>query len=264
MNAEKKTRKFELEIDLKQTPARVWRALSEAEELARWFPMSAAVEPRVGGRYRLDWKEPWKFAHEIEAWEPGKRLRLLDAKTDQAGNPVTHVIDFQLENHAGGTRLRLVHSGFSQDAEWDEEFDGISRGWDFELYLLRHYLDHHDGKDRAYALIIQDTGLDQEEMARRMFSGDVLRFTKPLAGAKRGDAYGLQSLFGEDFSGRVVTNRLAADFAGVVDNLDRGIFRYETYSGNIFFALMTWGKNLAGKPKEFESRWQPKLAEIFR
>ena len=34
-------RAFEMALDLAATPDEVWRALTQAEELVRWFPMEA-------------------------------------------------------------------------------------------------------------------------------------------------------------------------------------------------------------------------------
>ena len=48
------TRRFEHEIEIPGSPGEVWRALTEASELVRWFPFEAEVEPRVGGKYRPD------------------------------------------------------------------------------------------------------------------------------------------------------------------------------------------------------------------
>lgn len=33
----------------------MWRAISDAEELQRWFPLSAEVEPGEGGTVTLAW-----------------------------------------------------------------------------------------------------------------------------------------------------------------------------------------------------------------
>ena len=42
------TRAFRMSLDLDASPDEVWRALTEAEELVRWFPPDARVTPDVG------------------------------------------------------------------------------------------------------------------------------------------------------------------------------------------------------------------------
>ena len=59
-------------------------------------------------------------------------------------------MEFTLETHRGKTRLRLVHSGFGRGTAWDNEFEGISEGWQAELRSLRHYLRGFRGRDRIF------------------------------------------------------------------------------------------------------------------
>ena len=45
-------RAFELALDIDASADEVWRALTEAEELMRWFPLEAQVAPGNGGSMR--------------------------------------------------------------------------------------------------------------------------------------------------------------------------------------------------------------------
>ena len=42
-------RKVTMELDLETTLENAWRALTDARELTRWFPLTARVEGRPGG-----------------------------------------------------------------------------------------------------------------------------------------------------------------------------------------------------------------------
>ena len=42
-------RLFEMSIDIEATPEHVWKALTDAAELTRWFPLQARVTPGTGG-----------------------------------------------------------------------------------------------------------------------------------------------------------------------------------------------------------------------
>ena len=44
-----KRRSFSMSIDIDATPEEVWRALTDAGELMRWFPLQARVTPGKGG-----------------------------------------------------------------------------------------------------------------------------------------------------------------------------------------------------------------------
>src|SRR5437868_5381192 len=48
-------RTIEKEIFIRATPERVWRALTEQAELARWFMREATLDLRPGGALTHDW-----------------------------------------------------------------------------------------------------------------------------------------------------------------------------------------------------------------
>ena len=48
-------RSLEKELFLKATPQRVFQALTEKEELERWFLTKAEVDVRPGGAIRFEW-----------------------------------------------------------------------------------------------------------------------------------------------------------------------------------------------------------------
>ena len=114
---------------------------------------------------------------EIEEWEPGKRLRLVENRPafDVNGEPLAGpsqqlAMEFTLETHAGQTRLRIVHSGFGDGASWDDELDSVSAGWQFELRSLRHYLERHKGRDRHHAAAHLVTSLSTDAVWKRLLS----------------------------------------------------------------------------------------------
>ena len=157
--ATEQARAFRMSLDIGASREDVWRALTEANELVRWFPTAARVTPGEGGTMAWSWGEGWDWETRIDAWEPGRLLRLVqeDARPyDTQGRPLPPgeaepariAMEFTLETHQGKTRLRLVHSGFGQGAAWDNALEGITEGWQAELRSLRHYLLRHRGRDR--------------------------------------------------------------------------------------------------------------------
>lgn len=163
------SRKFETEIEIKVPVEAVWKALTDAEELTRWFPQQASVTPGVGGKILWSWPGITDWHLNIEQWQPNEHLRAVYdlqteviVKTDDQTEaetaiklantgkrkPLQLAVDFFLQGRGGSTVLRLVHSGFGKGSPWDEEYDGISWGWLKELRSLRHYLEYHHGKSR--------------------------------------------------------------------------------------------------------------------
>jgi uncharacterized protein YndB with AHSA1/START domain len=227
------SRSFEITIDIDTSPEEVWRALTDAGELTRWFSLDARVTPGPGGSVWISWGPEWEGASRIEIWEPNARLKTvqeqagpfgLDSGMLKPGEPVMLAQDYQLEARGGRTRLRLVHSGFGMGAGWDEEFDGISRGWPFEMRSLRHYLTRHRGEDRQVAWARTTVSAPAGEVWGRLFGPGALipgRFARDL---REDDRYAIALGTGDRLSGTVLRNS-PIDFAGTVDGMNDGLFR---------------------------------------
>jgi len=151
-------------LDLAAPPEVVWKTITEAGELVRWFPLGAEARPGKGGEIVYRWGELVGRCRILE-WNPPHHLRTGWMEAPAGGKapdfPRTGptpeegrtplVVDWHLEARGGKTVLRLVHSGFGPGAQWDKEYDGTNRGWTFELQALKHYLEHQRGKERRAA-----------------------------------------------------------------------------------------------------------------
>lgn len=151
MNDTSEGRAIERVVEIDAPTEAVWRAISEAEELVRWFPPEARVEPGVGGKVWMSWGEGDVEAEApITAWEAGRRLAITYSVPDaETGELRTLGYELEIEGRGGRTRLRLVHGGFGSGPGWDGLYDGTARGWDLELGGLRHYLERHRGTPRT-------------------------------------------------------------------------------------------------------------------
>lgn len=242
-------RKFEMEIDLPADPDTVWRALTDPRELVRWFPLQADVEPGPGGTMSWRWDGAWTWVSRIDQWEPGRRLRLVQdavAPFDVSGAPVdpaiappcTLALDFALEARGGATRLRVVHSGFGRGTAWDDELDGITVGWQFELRSLRHYLRRHLGRDRIGRMANVTTPLSQAAAWERLRSAGGFGFSAwpPVEGA----SLTVDLRHGTSVEGTVdfwVTDR---DLSLVVPALGDSILRLGTHRSGGRTGVVCW------------------------
>lgn len=162
------TRSAEGRAELPVPVERVWRALTEAAELERWFPLEAKVEPGEGGRLWLSWGNEYGAWSDILAWEPPHHLAI----SWRFGDEAVQVTDYRLEGRGGTTRLRVVTSGIPAGAGWDDLVEGTRLGWKFELLQLRHYLERHEGEDRRARYIRRRVSLPRAEVwGRLMESG---------------------------------------------------------------------------------------------
>jgi uncharacterized protein YndB with AHSA1/START domain len=153
--AREATRSHETRIEIAAPIEDVWKALTEASEIARWFAPNIKVEPGVGGTFLADWGPGIEWKTAIEVWEPNRHLRL--AETREQPEPCPLLQDYFLEAEGGKTVLRLVHSGFGTSAEWDNEYEGTRGGWPVCFFRLKHGLEHHRGES-IHNIILTSVG----------------------------------------------------------------------------------------------------------
>ena len=241
----KRPRSFSTAIDINATPDEVWRALTDAVELVRWFPLQARVTPGARGKMFWGWDSHWAWESEIDAWEPGRRLRLVENRPafDAAGKPLDGpsqqlAMEFTIEPREGGSTVRIVHSGFGDGANWDDELDSVSAGWQFELRGLRHYFERHKGRDRHYANIQRVTSLGMSEVWARLLGADAFPI---VDGTLAADAHiVLASVTGDRIAGTVAWHNPERDLFINVGNLSDGIFRLSTWRAGGRTGVQIW------------------------
>jgi uncharacterized protein YndB with AHSA1/START domain len=152
------TRRQEHEITIDAPIESVWKAISDAEELTRWFVEEASVEPGVGGTIAISWGGDEKGQTRIEEWEPNRKLRLTLVPFEMGAakyDGTTPMVDeYAIERRDGKTVLRLVNSGIPDTPEWDGFYNGTNSGWDSFLRTMRFYLEHHPGQPRTTIKIV--------------------------------------------------------------------------------------------------------------
>ncbi len=265
------TRSFEMTIDLDATPDEVWRALTEAEELVRWFPLQARVTPGKGGTMSWDWDGQFTWNSTIDVWEPGKRLVLTEDRpsVDVKGNPLPGkphrvAMEFTLESHLGRTRLRLVHSGFGEGASWDDELDSIGAGWQYELRGLGHYLKHLKGRDRIHAAVHEFASMPRETLWNRLFSP--VGFVVTSGRLANGERCTIRSAAGDQLDGTMLWYNPGRDAVLIVDSLDGGVFRVSAWSNGNQTGIQVWmtahAAKHANRVREFGRRITPVVQAI--
>jgi uncharacterized protein YndB with AHSA1/START domain len=149
------TDRIERQVLLNAPRARVWRALSNAEEFGNWFGValggkSFAAGQRVKGNVTYPGYEHLVFDIVIERMEPEKLLSwrwhpaAIDSSVDYSHEPTTLVV-FELKEAPGGTLLSVVESGFDKvpPARRADAFRLNSRGWDGQTEnIVKHVATH--------------------------------------------------------------------------------------------------------------------------
>ena len=188
---EKKTRDIQLSVELDASPEAVFRAVTEGTEIAKWLaPEARSTAPEGGkkGSIWISWGEGMGAEHEIEIYEAPKRLRHPSGSNAETKAPL--YADWSIEARAGGkATLRLVHSGLSVGADWDDEFDAHARGWALMLENLREYFARHAGEPTVHVpfmskgasshVAIWKTLLGKFGFSATPKVGDSFRYTSP-------------------------------------------------------------------------------------
>lgn len=154
--------RIEKQVVLHASRDRVWKALTDSGEFGTWFGMQfkepfapgvtvhgvivgTKVDPAVAKMQepmfgapvvimidRVDPKRLFSFR-----WHP----HTVDFKGDVSKEPTT-LVEFELEDAAGGILLKVTESGFDGVPEPRREaaFDGNSQGWALQMTLVEKYL----------------------------------------------------------------------------------------------------------------------------
>jgi uncharacterized protein YndB with AHSA1/START domain len=125
---------IEVEYELDEAPAKVWRALTDPQLLGAWL-MPNDIHAEVGHRFtfRAPPTQEWDGVVYCEVLEVVTHRRLVYAwrggshNQYKGGHEVDTVVTWTLTPTAeGGTTLGLVHSGFDPDSF---AFKAIGQGW---------------------------------------------------------------------------------------------------------------------------------------
>ena len=156
------TDRIEKRVLLRAPRDRVWRAISDAKEFGSWFGaeidgqfvagahLTARIVPttvdadvaRTQEAYRGMAFECW-----IERIEPMRLFSFrwhpspIEPNVDLSNEPTT-LVEFALEEVAGGTQLTITESGFAQlpIERRAKAFAGNAEGWEAQARLIAKYL----------------------------------------------------------------------------------------------------------------------------
>lgn len=139
------------EVTVEATPEDVWTAITTGPAVDSWFMGRTEIEPREGGAARLA-VAGFTIESTVSAWEPGKRYAFRGAETTGG---TLHAFEYLIEARAGGsTVIRLVHSGFLGNDDWEAEYDAMGKGDRMYLRMLAAYLTHFRGRTAVCNLFL--------------------------------------------------------------------------------------------------------------
>ena len=219
----------------------VWKAISEGEELTRWFVDAATVTPGVGGTVSISWDGGEMSSGTIEAWEPNRKLRKRLAPLEMGAlksDPAVPMIDeYTIERRDGKTVLRLVCSGIPDAKEWDGFYSGTNSGWKSFLRTLQHYLEHHRGKPRTTIKVIGASAGSAEDVWARLTAGLATR-------------------------GRIVFEHRPTVLEAVIPETGDGYLAHTMSKQFVYTLLSVYGKSPA-EVEAISAEWKPLLEQAL-
>jgi uncharacterized protein YndB with AHSA1/START domain len=145
------TDRIEKEIVLRAPRSRVWRALANAQEFGMWFGAKFEGAFKAGQRIQGQITSPG-YEHVtidvlVERMDPEHLFSYrwhpyaIDTKVDYSNEPTT-LVEFRLEDVAGGTKLTVVESGFERIplARRAEAFRMNDDGWAAQLENIERHV----------------------------------------------------------------------------------------------------------------------------
>jgi uncharacterized protein YndB with AHSA1/START domain len=148
-------RVIDTSVRINTSPERAWLAWADPEHIANWFV------DRAEGKAALGEVMTWFF----DAFNYRMPVPILEAIPGQtfvtgsgdAPGPqgLPYLMEITISREGGDTKIRLVNSGFSHDARFDDEFEGVVSGWEMALATLKYWLEHHAEARRTRQIVIE-------------------------------------------------------------------------------------------------------------
>jgi uncharacterized protein YndB with AHSA1/START domain len=244
------THEFEVreELDLEATPEQVWQAIATGPGIDSWFMGRNEIEPREGGRGRMD-MGGFVAESTVTAWDPPKHFAF---RGDPAPDGAFHAIEYIIEGREGGsTVLRWVHTGFLGD-DWEAEYDALRKGDPVYLHTLAQYLKYFYGRTAT------PVGAFVGQVPAREQAWNVLRGGLGLSGPVAvGEEVHLTPAGLAPLDG--VVDYVSEDFLGV--RTGDGLYRFiYGYTGAVVLGHHIFD---AADEKNAEQAWQTWLTGVF-
>jgi uncharacterized protein YndB with AHSA1/START domain len=130
---------LEQNVSLNSEQSRVFKALTNAEELMKWFPSTVKTDPKTGGKLRYE----WKFEDSAnDGFQDMEYIDFVDGQSfshtwDASGQAT--VVTFTLSGSNGQTDIHLTHMGWAEGMEEDVEMH--NQIWAGYMSNLKVYLE---------------------------------------------------------------------------------------------------------------------------
>ena len=134
------------EVLLDTTISRVWKAITDAQQLRQWFKGVHKFEPTVGYEFNFYEDDGHDYNHLCRVIEVVPERKLVYTLRYE-NRPGSSVVTFELEEQEGKTKVKLTHEGIESFAENGPEYsrESFISEWEqlLDLKLKKHLEQGH-------------------------------------------------------------------------------------------------------------------------
>lgn len=159
------------EVEIDAPVERVWGALTDPIELARWLPLDAEVRPGESGALLFRWGAGRCDRMGVTTWDPPHHLVLVPETAEGEPELLTAL---RLRGSNGRTHLRVETTGFPPDKDWDDLVFSSGLAYRFLMLQLRYYLQRHAGEDRSVLSLHHRVSGDREDAWKHLQDSELL------------------------------------------------------------------------------------------
>ena len=131
-------------LTLKAKQSDVWRALTTAEELGKWWGPGVRLEAVKGGDFYEPWGNDQLATGKVESVRNGSYIKFTWQEKTWQPSQIT-VCEFTLTHAEGATTLNIRHSGWETFTDVEARrrvIEGFKVGWDrVVLSKLKKYFE---------------------------------------------------------------------------------------------------------------------------
>jgi uncharacterized protein YndB with AHSA1/START domain len=142
-------RSISVEAEVPGTPEQVWHAIATGPGISSWF-YPTEID---GDTITMHWAPGMDSTATVKTFEPLHRF--VAESQDLGPNAPPIATEWIVEARGGGRCVvRVVHSLFASNEDWDAHLQGLEEGWPQFFEVLRIYLAHHFGEPSASVLVM--------------------------------------------------------------------------------------------------------------
>ena len=135
---------FVIERTLNASAERVWKAITDRDQMEKWYFKLAEFKPEVGFEFTFEGgSKEMTYVHlcKVTKVEPGKLLQYSWRYKDYPGNSF---VTMELFPEGNATKLKLTHEGIESFPQDNKDFarESFSKGWTYIIGTsIKNYLE---------------------------------------------------------------------------------------------------------------------------